>query len=94
MFPGPGWYNTSPMVSQSKIAGGAFGNSTRPFIGQKGSEFEPGPNDYRPIIAAIRPHRPAPKIPGVFLELDKSKNKGKSSTLSQDITLKNMKLPA
>ena len=46
-----------------KVVGGAFTNSTRPQLAQKGSEFEPGPNDYRPMIAAVRPHRPAPRIP-------------------------------
>jgi len=38
-------------------------NSIRPQLASKGSEFEPGPNDYRPMIAAVRPHRPAPRIP-------------------------------
>ena len=55
-------------------------NSIRPQLASKGSEFEPGPNDYRPMIAAVRPHRPAPRIPDASFKPNKSM-KGEQGSL-------------
>ena len=47
----------------SKVAGGSFGNSIRQPIAPRDAKYEPGPNDYRPMIDAIRRHIAAPVIP-------------------------------
>ena len=75
IVPGPGFYKTFSAQVTSKVAGGSFGNSIRPTIAPRDAKYEPGPNDYRPMIDAIRRHIAAPVIPDPSSPMPKSYSK-------------------
>ena len=94
IVPGPGFYATQSTQVSQKVLGGRFGSALRPQIANKTAKFEPGPNDYKPMINVVKRHVAGPVMPAFQDSLLEAKRRpATSSQISKHMDKSSRNLP-